>query len=169
MKPVVQRPSIWPTSGGGALRHEHFQVAYATNDLERACAEFARLGIAKFSSLEGEMPGGGYVQVRLAWFGGIMYELVAASGTAAEFYNRRLSPDEFGLHFHHHGYLLQDQPEWDELMRDIERSGHPIVMHNHTPGFLKVCYIEVAPLGHFLEFILPEQAQIDFFELVAQN
>ncbi len=36
-------------------------------------------------------------------------------------------------------------------------------------GFMRCCYVEAPELGHYLEYILPEAAGIEFFESVPNN
>lgn len=54
MKSLVNRPSVMLSPGNELFRNEHCQVAYATNDIERACAVFKdRYGIKDYRRLEG--------------------------------------------------------------------------------------------------------------------
>src|SRR5437867_138297 len=126
MTGTINRPQLDTAPGRGLLRAEHFQVAYATNDIDRACALFReRLGIGEFRRLEGQLPAGGYVRVELAWIGGIMVELMTASGEGSAIYMDRLpSGDGFAVKHHHLGYLIKDQAEWDALMVRVSEQGH---------------------------------------------
>ena len=40
---------------------------------------------------------------------------------------------------------------------------------SNNPGFLQKCFVDVPELGHYFEYIFPEQAGIDFFERVPGN
>jgi hypothetical protein len=44
-----------------------------------------------------------------------------------------------------------------------------VVINLNTEGFMRYCYVEVPELGHYLEYILPEAAGIEFFESVPSN
>jgi extradiol dioxygenase family protein len=146
---------------------EHFQMAYATNDIERACAIFSeRYGIREFRRLEGPLDAGGQIRVELVWVGSIMYELVTASGPGSDIYISRLPRDGFAIKHHHLGYLIRDDAEWDALMQKVERDGWSMPHQRANPGFLKSCFVEAPELGHYLEYICPEPAGLAFFESV---
>jgi Glyoxalase/Bleomycin resistance protein/Dioxygenase superfamily len=163
----MERPPLSPDPLAGLLRAEHFQIAYATNDIDRALALFAeRYGIANWTRLEGQLPAGGTIRVELAWVGTVMYELLSASGEGSAIYMSRLpkSPG-FQLAHHHLGYLI-DQPQWEGL---IATAASDLVHHSHNPGFMTSCFVDAPVLGHYLEYICPEAAGRAFFENVARN
>ncbi len=164
------RPALSPDLTRGLLRAEHFQIAYATNDIDRAKALFSeRYGITQWTRLEGQLPTGGQIRVELAWVGTLMYELMWSSGEGSAIYMDRL-PAEPGLHIKHHhlGYLL-DEAGWDALMVTVELEGHAMPHVNHNPGFIKSCFVDAPELGHYLEYICPQPAGATFFESVARN
>jgi hypothetical protein len=151
----------------GLLTAEPFQMAYATNDIERACAIFAeRFGIRQFRRLEGQRPAGGYMRVELAWVGPVMYELVEGHGPGTELFTDRLPSDRFVIQHHHIGHLVRDESGWAALEALASRSGHALVGVNHNPGFMRSGFVDAPELGHYLEYILPEPAAIDFFNAV---
>lgn len=162
------RPTLQADPKAGLLCTEHFQIAYATNDIERAQALFkARYGIAHWARLEGALPSGGHIRVELAWAGGVMVELMTASGEGASIYMDRLPEGEgFALKHHHCGYLLADDDAWDALMDRVVREGHAMPHASHNKGFMKSCFIDAPELGHYLEYICPEPAGLAFFESV---
>ncbi len=154
----------------GLLRAEHFQMAYATNDLAAARHLFAdRLGIRQFATLEGDLADGGYIRVELAWVGSIMYELIEATGPGSAIYNSLL-PDGEGVHIKHHhlGYLVHDQAQWDGVMAQADRNGWGVPYKSRNP-LLQACFVDVSELGHYLEYLFPEQAGIDFLESVPRS
>jgi len=157
--------------GHGLALAEHFQMAYATNDIDQACAFFSqRLGIREFRRLEGQMPAGGHIRVELAWVGALMYELITASGPGSDVYVGRLPKDGGLVIKHHHlGYLIHDQTQWDALLEGAARDGFIVPYANETPGFLKACFVDVPQLGHYLEYIFPEPAGLDFFANVPRT
>lgn len=170
MTGLIKRPDAVFDPSKGLLKNEHFQVAYVTTDLDKACEIFTeRFGIADFADLEGDMPSGGYIRVKLAWVGSTMYELIACTGPGTEMYNERLPEADFGLHFHHLGFLVHNETAWDQLLRTIYGGGWDIRQMNNTEGFMRHCYIEVPEVGHYYEYILPEPAGIEFFEKVPAN
>jgi len=170
MPEFVRRPRAAFGPGDGLLRKDHFQVAYATNDIERACDLFAKqLGIRQFRRLEGQMPAGGQIRVELAWVGGTMYELISASGPGSDIYVGRLPPGGFAIRHHHLGFLIHDEAQWAALESDAARIGRTLLAKSHNAGFLRSCFVDVPELGHYFEYIFPEPAGIEFFESVPAN
>jgi hypothetical protein len=166
----MKRPSAAFSPAAGLLRTEHFQMAYATNDIERARKLFqARYGIETFRRLEGPMPAGGYIRVELAWVGSIMYELISAEGPGSALYMDRLPNTDFAIRHHHLGFLIHTEAEWNELLAQIAANGWSMPYRNHTPGFLQSCFVDVPDLGHYFEYLFPEPAGLAFFEDVPGN
>jgi hypothetical protein len=153
------------------MRKEQFQTGYVTNDLDRALKVLGeRYGIERFSFLEGDMAEGGHIRVAFAWAGGNMYEIIdARGGKEAEFYTSRLPQDGFGLVFHHLGYLIHSKEEWDAVRAEIAERGMTITLDTQVPGFMDAVYIEAPDLGHYLEYLFPEEGGLRFFEAVPAN
>ena len=162
---LLPRPPARFDPAQGLLLAEHFQMAWATNDLERACDLLsARLGIHEFGEIGGPTPMGGEIRVKLAWVGSIMYELMWASGPGSELYNARLPADgRFALVHHHLGYLIHDEAQWQGIFAQAESQGWAVPYRNANPGFMQACFVEVPELGHYLEYIYPEAAGRAFF------
>ncbi len=155
---------------GGLLRAEQFQVAYATNDMQRALAVFREnFGIRAFRELEGALPQGGHMHACFAWVGSIMYELMHASGPGAEIFMERVPVGDFALVHHHLGFLIHDEAEWQGLKRRVEQGGCTLAYENHTPGFIRYCFVKSPPLAHYLEYLFPEPAGMAFFNDVPRN
>ena len=120
--------------------------------------------------LAGTMPAGGHIHVELAWVGTIMYELLTATGEGAHIYIHRLpSGDGFRLRHHHLGYLIDSEAQWDALMESAQKGGHGMPHLSRNAGFMTSCFIDAPMLGHYLEFIWPEEAGRAFFESVPGN
>ncbi len=166
----LNRPPADFDSGSGLLLLEHFQMAYVTNDLDRARALFRdRLGIREFAVLEGEMPGGGHIRAEFAWVGTLMYELIHATGPGSEIFSDHLPrTDGFLVKHHHLGYLLQNRAQWDAVAANAERSDLPIVAQSSNP-LVDVCFVAVPPLGHYLEYLFATEAGLAFFESVPRS
>ena len=171
MTATINRPPLAVSPGQGLMRHEHFQMAYATTDLTQAKALFLdRFGIREWKPLEGQTPAGGHIRIELAWCGGLMYELVRTTGPGSEVFNRVLPvTDGFALRHHHLGYLVKDVAAWEALHAEIGRSGCKLLSNSNNVGFLRACIIEVPELNHCLEYICPEPAGVAFFESVPRN
>lgn len=168
MKALERRPAPILHSSG-PLAFEQFQLGYTTNDMVQACAVFAqRYGISKFCALEGEMPEGGRVRLQFAWCGGVMYELIEAEAPNA-FYRDRLPADRFAIRHHHIGYLVRSADEWENLENQISQGNWDVAVRYSEPGFMQAVYIDAPELGHFLEYIFPEAAGMEFFGNVPDN
>jgi len=156
--------------GAGLFIAEHFQMAYATNDIDRACDIFRRhYGIREFRRLEGQLATGGHIRIELVWIGTIMYELLTASGPGSAIYVGCLPPGGFAIKHHHLGYLIQNEAQWDGLMKEVARNAWSMPHQSDNPGFLKSCFVDAPELGHYLEYICPEKAGLDFFESVPRR
>lgn len=170
MEHMLSRPATRGNPGGGLLLAEHFQMAYATSDMERALELFkTRFGIQRFSHLEGQMPAGGLIRAAFAWVGTIMYEVICASGPGSDLYMDRLPRgDGFHIKHHHLGFLLRNREQWDDVMARARQSGWPVPYRNDNP-LVEVCFVDAIELGHYLEYFLPKQAGFDFFENVPRH
>jgi hypothetical protein len=167
---LIRRPGASLDAVRGLLHAEHFQVAYATSDMAAAKALFVeRFGIREFRQLSGDLPAGGEIHVELAWLGPVMYELLTARGPGSELYIGRLPAEGFAIRHHHLGYLVHDRAQWDALMAEIAREGRDMPHRRCNPGFLESCIVDAPELGHYLEYILPEEAGRRFFEDVPRN
>ncbi len=167
---IMMRPTAIYTPAEGLLRAEQFQVAYATNDIDRARHLFGeRLGIHEFKRLEGPTQAGGHIHIELAWVGNTMYELVTARGPGSDVFMMGIPDDVFTIRHHHLGFLIHHDDEWTLLLAEIERNGWRILSQNNNAGFMRTCMVEVAELGHCLEFLFPEPAGIAFLESVPGN
>lgn len=170
MSEIIKRQSRFPALSAGLLSGDHFQLAYATTNIERSIAEFSdSLGITEFRRLEGPLDAGGHIHVELAWVGDIMFELLTASGPGSEIYMGQLPSQGFAIRQHHLGYLLYEQQQWDALEAAAARADRPLLADRDNPGFLRSCFVDAPELGHYLEYILPAPAGREFFENVPRN
>jgi extradiol dioxygenase family protein len=166
----MKRPHCVFNPAEGLLHAEQFQVAYATNDIERACSFFCqRFGIKAFSRLAGPLPAGGHIHVELAWVGGTMYELITARGAGSELFTGQLPTAEFAIRHHHLGFLVHSEQEWNALLTRIEQQGWKMASRSCNAGFMQSCFVEAPALGHYLEYLFPEPAGLAFFESVPSN
>jgi catechol 2,3-dioxygenase-like lactoylglutathione lyase family enzyme len=166
----LHRPAADFDAGDGLLLLEHFQMAYVTNDLDRARTLFRqRLGIREFARLEGKTPGGGYIEAEFAWVGTLMYELIRARGPGTELYTDLLAgSSDFAVRHHHLGYLVQNQAQWDAVQANAQRHDLHVAAHNVNP-LVEVCFVNVPELGHYLEYLFATPAGLDFFEKVPRS
>jgi Glyoxalase/Bleomycin resistance protein/Dioxygenase superfamily len=170
MAGLVTRPSAPLAYRAGPMLKDHFQVAYVTSDLDRATQLLGtRYGIARYSFIDGEMAGGGTIRVAFAWVGSTMFEIIDCKGPQADFYTARLPQGEFAIRLHHLGYLLHDRASWDAVEREIAASGWPVAFRTQNPGYIDAIYIDAPELGHYLEYIYPMEAGVQFFESIPVN
>lgn len=170
MTGMMTRPAPLIAHHSGLLRKDQFQVAYVTNDIDRACKILGeRYGIAKYDYIRGDMPQGGKIAVALAWAGGTNYEIIEAYGDEAAFYNERLPAEGFAIRFHHLGFLVHDRSAWHALEREFEEGGWPIVSRQEGNGLMDAYYVEAPELGHYLEYIYPLPVGLEFLKNVPQN
>ncbi len=168
---LFERTTIALGNSHALLPGEHFQSAYLTNDIDRACQLFAeQLGVASFQRLEGEIPSGGHIRVELAWVGSVMYELMQTTDSVERVYASQPQPDDqFTLVHHHLGYVASDRQQWDQILASAQTNGFEIAYRNRTEGFLEVCFIYVPWLPHYLEYFLLEPAGQSFLQDVPKN
>jgi hypothetical protein len=166
---LTRKPSDGETATG-LLRAEHFQMAYVTNDLDRACALFGgQLGIRAWAILGGEMPDGGEIQACFAWVGTLMYEIIQATGPgSAIFIDRMPQTDGFVIRHHHLGFLIQNQEQWDGVLANAARHGWAVPHKNINP-LVEVCFVDVPELGHYLEYLYATPMGLDFFASVPRS
>lgn len=156
---ALRRPAPVYDPAKGLLHNDHFQIAYVTNDVERAVDVFRRrFAVSAFRENDNELPGGAKVGVRSAWIGAFMYEICYGAGPGMELYTDWAPPGRaFVLRFHHFGYLVPTEEAWTALEGEIDRGGWAVRARSDVPGFFRGCYVEVPELGHYLEFVLPRQ------------
>ncbi|MGE3690485.1 MAG: hypothetical protein AB7F98_03785 [Novosphingobium sp.] len=168
MTAMTRRPPM-PQSRG-MLSREHSHTAWVTSDLDRALEVFAkRYGIGECSFLEGKNPQGGDIRVAFAWAGGQVLEIIQASGPGFAFYNQLLPQGEFAIRFHHLGFIVHDEADWNLLEQDISAGGWKVELETLTGDFIDAYYIDAPELGHYLEYVRLFEAGIAFYDAVPQN
>lgn len=168
MNTVMARKPARP--GHAMLGREHSHSAWVTNDLGRATEIFsARYGVSDFRFIDGTMPTGGHIRVAFAWAGGQVLEIIAATGPGSEFYNEMLPSGEFAIRFHHLGFVVHDAEGWRQLEADLASGNWPIAHKSLTGTFIDAYYVRAPELGHYLEYVRPLAAGIDFYAGVPAN
>jgi hypothetical protein len=164
---IQRKPTI---AGHSLLGREHAHSAWVTNDLERAIEIFSRrYGVSDLSFIEGPMPTGGKIKVAFAWAGGQVLEIIAGTGPGTEFYNDMLPTDAFAIRFHHLGFIIHDEAGWTALEADLRAGNWQIVHETLTGDFIDAFYIKAPELGHYLEYVRPLKAGVDFYAAVPAN
>lgn len=170
MKDALSRPVAAYAPGAGLFRHDHFQIAYATTDMDRALALFGeRFGVKAFRRLEGELPAGGRIRMEIGWAGGVMYELLWAEGPGPDVFRRGLPSEGFAINPHHLGYYVPTAEAWEAVQKEVADAGFKLLHSTDVPGFLKAIIVEAPGVGQLLEYIYPEAGGVQFFETAPSN
>lgn len=170
MSDVLGRPPTRFGAGEGLYRNDLFQVAYVTNDIERALQVFAdRYGVKEWRRMEGDLKEGGHIRVEFGWAGGSLFEVTQADGPGSALYRQGLPDGEFAIRFHHFGYYIPTEDAWRALLREIEAGGVKVVNETNVPGFLQARIVEAPDLGHWIEYIFPEAGGVAFFQGAPSN
>ena len=150
-----------------ALGCEQFQIAYVTNDSDRACDLFkSELGASGFTRLEGPNAYGGYIRADFAWAGGVLYEIIHATGPGTEVFATHMpGGEEFRMVHHHFGYLVPDPCRRDAILAKAREMGWSVAGETSN-ALVSAFFIRVPGLDHYLEYLLPTPAGFDFFNSV---
>jgi catechol 2,3-dioxygenase-like lactoylglutathione lyase family enzyme len=168
----ISRPPTLPSGAEGYLLKRHFQMAYVTSDLERTKALFSeRFGLKDYAEMGGDDPAtGDRLKVALAWAGEIMYELIQAEGPAWGFYHSMLpAGGGYAIRHHHLGFLVDTEEEWEAMEAQAKAEGRPIAFRAVMDGFIRALYVEAPELGHYLEYICPAPAGVEYFNNVPKS
>jgi hypothetical protein len=160
----IDRPAS-AKSPGGLLGYDKFQIAYVTNDLDRAVDIFrAKHNIRNWTIFDG-----GVMHIALAWVNGQQIELIQTHGAHQPLYDDWIDKaGDFVIRHHHFGYFVYSDAEWQQLRAQLKTDGRALPMAADTE-MLKVIYAEAPELGHYLEYIYPNEKGKAFFESVASN
>ena len=145
-------------------------MAYLTNDLDRAKPLFPeRLGIREFQDLGGPLPHGGKIRIAPAWVGTTMYEPMETEGSEISVYADWL-PGDAGCHLRHHhlGFILHDSAQLHGVETAARAVDWPVAHRNANP-LVEVAFVHAPELGHYLEYTLPTEAGLEFFNSVPRS
>ena len=139
----------------------HHQVAYVTNDMDRALKVFAdRYGVGRFYPLlTGDEPipaDGVRMKVGLATVNGTEVELIQPLGEGPNLYADALPRDgRFALALHHLCIRIEGPLEnWERHRASIDERLHPAAFEGVYGEYLRVLYTdERDSLGHYLEHL----------------
>ncbi|MGJ0239641.1 VOC family protein [uncultured Agrobacterium sp.] len=166
-KTLVERPATFPTAAG-SQGFETFQHAYVVRDLDAGIETFKKYGVKNFTRLPlPPMEGGAVMKIALAWTAGQMIELIEARGPGMELHGTWLREGE-DIRFHHFGYFIEDDDQWNALHALLEQEGRQVVMGGDT-GVVRFAYVEAPELGHYLEYVYPSAEGKALFESVSAN
>lgn len=163
-------PSALPLQPG------FYQVAYVTNDFERALQQCGRThGIREFARLPGMRyptgPGREAVcDVALAYVGATEIEVICPRSGDVEIYRDHLPPSGFGLRFHHLGRLFDSVAELEQQVERYVREGRALPVNAASPGSARYFYADYrAELGHYIEGICFEPQARAWLSSIPRN
>ena len=165
---TVNRPPV-TTTPAGSLGCEQFQTAYVVRDLDEAIETFGKhYGVKDFTMLPmPPMEGGASMRIGLAWTGGQQIELIEAKGPGLELYTDWMK-DGRAIKHHHFGYFIHNDEEWEELEKKLAAEGREYVFSGDG-GICQFIYVDAPELGHYLEFVYPNEEGKALFESVPGN
>lgn len=141
---------------------QHSQIAYVTNDLERAMAALRdAYGVPGFFELSNIQPGEDptdkpVLKIALAMVCGVEIELIEPVGDTAPIFSGFLpAGEEFAIRFHHVATRI-DGPlaHWEAHVASLDFVRHPIVFEGAFGDMLRYIYTdETATLGHYVEHV----------------
>jgi hypothetical protein len=143
-----------------ALFKGFHQLAYVTNDLDRAIAAFGeRYGVPEFRKLpEGAFHTDLGVEFRLrsalCYVGAMQLELIEPMGGDTSFFTRLFVLPGFNLSLHHASFRLASLEELETLRRSVLSRGHAILLGGDTGSGGRFFYVDArSQLGHDLEYV----------------
>ena len=165
---TVKRPGP-TTAPGGSLGCEMFQTAYTVRDLDAAKKAFSdNYGVTRFLDLPmPAMEGGTSMRIALAWVGGNQVELIEAKGPGLELYTDWMKGGE-AIRLHHFGYFVHSDEEWAAVEKKLAEEGKEHVFAGDG-GICQFIYVKAEELGHYLEFVYPNEQGKALFESVPNN
>lgn len=163
-------------SGAGQQAHaapRFFHLGYVCRDLDRALASilaspvqdaFLVMDVAR-GRPAAEVP---LRRLSLACVNAVMIEIIEIADAASSIYHHAL-PEDHSLGFHHHGYLVESDDQWDALVEETHARGGPADAGD-VPGLLRYIYVDrLADLGHFVEYVQLSEGGRALFARVPDN
>ena len=150
-----------------------FQIAYVTNDLDRAMRTFDKqFGVKHFF----QIPNAPYdaetqVSIATAYIGDVMIEIIEPHGPGTTIYDAMLpSGDEFTIRHHHMGHLFEREEDLQRVVDIAAAKGQSIAYEGGVEGVLKAVYLDTREsLGHYLEYIYCTPTGLEFLNQAPRN
>jgi len=138
-----------------------YQVAYVTNDFERALRQFGvthRIG--EFMKLPEMHYNTGpdreaVCNVALAYSGALEIEVIQPLSGDVQFYKDYLPTDgAFTVRFHHLSRLFESKAELEQQVAEYRKAGRALPVDGYSPGTARYFYADFrAEAGHYMEGI----------------
>lgn len=145
-----------------------WQIAYVTNDLDRAVTLLRDdYGAGEFLVMR-QLPGA-MTDIALAWCGETMIELLYPLAAEGDFYSDHIAGAQgFALRHHHMGMLVEGREEMGRIRARHVQLGHDIPFEGENSGAIQYLYADCRPtLGHYLEYIRLEEEGRALFAAVS--
>ena len=153
-----------------------YQVAYVTNEFERALQQCARThGAHQFARLPGLRyetgPGRAAIcHVALAYVGDTEIEVIQPLEGDVGFYREALPATGFALRFHHLARLYDTREEVEAQIAAYRLEGRALPVDGSSPGSARYYYADFrAELGHYIEGIWFEPAARQWLGTIPRN
>lgn len=141
---------------------QHSQLAYVTNDLDRAMAALKHAyDVPGFFEMTNVRPGHDaatmpVLKIALAVVGGVEIELIEPVGENAPMFSDSLpAGKDLAIVFHHVATRV-DGPlaNWDAHVASLDFANHPVVFQGEMGDMLRYMYTDERPtLGHYVEHV----------------
>jgi len=140
----------------------HHQIAYVTNDMDKALEVFARdyNVTSSFTLSDGRgpaLPGGLRMRIALANVNGVELELIQPMPDSPKNLYSDVLPEDghFVLVFHHICSRIDGPMEnWDRHRASLDETVHPIAFEGALGDVLRFVYTDERDrLGHYLEHV----------------
>ncbi len=149
----------------------HSQIAYVTNDIDRATAmlehDYGAPGFFIFSNVQPGMApfGGAELKIGLSRIGGIEIELIEPIGDTAPLFSDAMTGEGEGdleLRFHHVCARIDGTlADWEAHRASIDPAAHPIVLEGGLGDEMRFFYTdERGTLGHYVEHVWMSPAML---------
>ena len=150
-----------------------FQIAYVTNDLDRAMRTFGeQYGVKRYFEIRDvAYDAQTSVSIANAYVGEVMIELIEPKGAGHSIYELLLpSGEEFAIRHHHMGHLFERQEDLQLAVQLATQRQQAIAYEGGIEGVLRAVYIDTRDvLGHYLEYIHCSPAGLEFPNQTPRN
>lgn len=144
-----------------------FQLAYVTNDLDRAgrvlCEQFGCGEVHFMRDLPESL-----ADIALSFSGDTNYELLQPRHASGDFYSNWIAgAQDFVMRFHHLGMIVPTREEYSSIREAHLAQGRGFPLEASMPGQLDVFYADATDtLGHYLEYFHLEEGGWAMFKAV---
>jgi hypothetical protein len=149
-----------------------FQLAYVCSDLDSALRTLCEKPSEAFLTIDvaalGAAADAPVKRLALGYLGNTNIELIEVRSDVESIFTHALREDR-GPGFHHIGYLVDGEDNWQRLIDQIG-GAHAAADIGHTDGFLSYLYLDRREaLGHFVEYVKLEDGGRQLFANVPRG